>query len=66
MRPGYKTTEFWFSLLVLGLAGYATLSGKDVGPWLALLALPYPISRGLVKMNPPPLPDGSVSPEIDE
>jgi hypothetical protein len=57
MKSGYKTTEFWITLLsVIGLvtASAATsLSPKYAAIGAAISAAAYAISRGLAKMFPP-------------
>tara|TARA_R100000808_G_scaffold2159_1_gene9051 strand:+ start:96 stop:287 length:192 start_codon:yes stop_codon:yes gene_type:complete len=61
MKPGWKTTEFWVTVISLVLASIASsgLLGSVDDPWPKLLALiaaglvggGYTISRGLAKMN---------------
>lgn len=53
MKPGYKTTEFWFSLVaavlvpVLGPEGAAAVKLAAA----SVIAAGYAISRGLAKMR---------------
>lgn len=55
MKPGYKTTEFWLSLLTMVGSTSATL-GQVLDPkWAAITngvaAAAYAISRGMSKSN---------------
>jgi len=59
MKPGYRTTEFWLSL-VAAILGFVTASGavpeenKIVGGAVGILAIMgYTVSRGIVKTKGP-------------
>lgn len=64
MKPGYKTTEFWFALaakivgalMVSGLLGNGTTAARAVGVAAIVLAsMGYSISRGIAKSGQPPI-----------
>lgn len=52
-RPGWKTTEFWVTIIVIVAATALLLTDKiDAGLWAVAAGLPgmaYPVSRGLAK-----------------
>jgi hypothetical protein len=58
MKPGYKTTEFWLSLLAMLLGAFMASGALPVEHWsmkagglvaTALAAMGYSYSRGVVK-----------------
>ncbi len=60
MKPGYKTTEFWFSavaaLLGIAFASGAIAEGGSIDKVMGLAAtvlsgLGYAVSRGAAKLN---------------
>lgn len=60
VKPGYKTSEFWKSLIMsmagVGLVVYGAVESKadvmDIGLLLAGIPVAgYAVSRGLAKMN---------------
>lgn len=57
MKAGYKTTEFWITLLsIIGLvtsSAAASLSPKYAAIGVAISTAAYAISRGLAKLYPP-------------
>lgn len=57
MKPGYKTTEFWVSVLVAAGALIAALADALPPRYAALAATIsgglYALSRGLAKVYPP-------------
>lgn len=57
MKPGWKTTELWVTVLVsVGLVTAAlaeALSPKWAGVAVAVSVAAYTLSRGLAKVNPP-------------
>jgi hypothetical protein len=65
-HPGYKTTEFWVTTVLIALTQLDALHvGGDKGKGIltALLAIGYALSRGLAK-NGAPAGDGSVLPGV--
>ncbi len=60
MKPGYKTTEFWISLLaaIVPVVGpVAQQVGPQTSAWVgAIAAAGYALSRGLAKQSTPPGP----------
>lgn len=71
-KPGYKTTEFWLSLLAMlvgaaiasGAIGEATAVGKALGfAALVLSQLGYTVSRTALK-KAPKSGDGPVTEEL--
>lgn len=66
IKPGYKTTEFWLSLLALVLGAVAAagvlpdggLATQVIGGILAILSqLGYTASRAKLKADPLPPPE---------
>ena len=61
MKAGYKTTEFWVTVLTIAglvIASIATtLPPKQAAMAASVAAAAYAIARGLAKLNPPK--DGS-------
>jgi intracellular septation protein A len=58
MKPGYKTTEFW-ATIVMGLLAQFQPIAEAAGPKTvvatqAAIAAAYVLSRGVAKMNQPP------------
>lgn len=57
MKPGYKTSEFWITaLLIVGLTASAIatpLSPKWAAIGAAVSGAAYNIARGLAKLFPP-------------
>ena len=57
LKPGYRTTEFWVSVLtVIGLvvaAATTALPDRYAAIGSAISAGAYAIARGLAKLNPP-------------
>jgi hypothetical protein len=58
-KPGYKTTEFWVTLVVSGTAWIAHAAASGALPLRAtaaiqtVLAVVYALSRGLAKQGVP-------------
>ena len=56
-RAGYRTTEFWLTLVGSALVGVSALADKLPGEWAAVLAIAgvigYAISRGVAKHGVP-------------
>ena len=59
MKPGYKTTEFYTTIVTaLGLLVSALTNGlndQTAAKYSAIVAFGYAISRGLAKVFPPKL-----------
>lgn len=57
MKPGYRTTEFWVSVLTIVGVLVAALSDALPPRYAAIAssvaATAYAVSRGLAKVNPP-------------
>lgn len=57
MKAGYKTTEFWITMLsIVGLVASsvaASLSPRYAAIGVAISTAAYAISRGLAKLFPP-------------
>ena len=57
MKSGYKTTEFWITMLsIIGLVAStaaSSLSPKYAALGASISAAAYAISRGLAKLYPP-------------
>lgn len=57
MKPGYKTTEFWVSVITALAAFLAAIVGELPDKYAALTAsvvtVGYAIARGLAKVYPP-------------
>lgn len=67
MKPGYKTTEFWLSLVATlvgvlwasGAVSEGSMADKIIGlAAMALSQLGYTVSRGLAKGKAVAAPDG--------
>lgn len=60
MKPGWKTSEFWITaLLIVGLtvsAIAASLSPKWAAIGVSISGAAYSIARGLAKLFPPKQP----------
>ena len=54
-KPGYKTTEFWVTLLTVASSVISAAAGAIPNQWGGILAtvagVAYSISRGLAKQN---------------
>lgn len=61
VKPGYKTTEFWLTVLsnLITIAGalQGVIDGKTAAVVLAVLNGLYNLVRGLAKANPPAEPE---------
>lgn len=57
MKPGYKTTEFWVSLLIIvgsTVASFADKLPPRYAAWASAVAgAAYMLARGLAKVYPP-------------
>lgn len=54
-RPGVKTSEFWVTMIAMGLGAIMEIFGIDVDPELAAMtfgpAAAYVVSRGISKVG---------------
>lgn len=58
MKPGYKTTEFWFAIGVAALGGILSYLQTLEAEWAisaaAAVSVAYSLARRWAKKNPPP------------
>lgn len=56
MKPGYKTTEFWTSIITIGLTWasvFASFLPSDKAAFVtSIVAAFYAVSRGIAKSGP--------------
>ena len=67
-KPGYLTTEFWLSILIIVCGTVlVALSKIDASEWATIIAavgIGYPTSRGLSKIGPTiiaPVPTSAIA-----